>query len=324
METKTNNKDKDDIILCQPFDDGGKVSDVMQNSIENLDIRSLIVLVRGWQVMLDRDLAVLYGVSTKALNQAVKRNVERFPGDFMFQLTKEECSRSQIVTLNGARGKNLKYLPYAFTENGIAMLSSVLRSESAVSVNIKIMRTFTSMRHNDEWYVPLSRRLELIERHQLELSLRQSESENKIVEVLQRLDSGQLSPSQGVFCDGQIFDAYTFVADLIRSARKRIVLVDNYVDDSVLKMFTKRSVGVEVSILTRRISEAFNLDLERHNRQYPPVEVGTTDRFHDRFLIIDGAVYHLGASLKDLGKKLFAFSKLELDAEWLLKGGGRM
>ena len=202
------------------------------------------------------------------------------------------------------------------------MLSSVLRSESAISVNIKIMRTFTSMRHAGKSELPLSRRLELVERHQLELSLRQSESENKIVEMLQRLDYGQLSPVQGVFFDGQIFDAYTFAADPIRSARERIVLIDNYVDDSVLKMLTKRSEGVEVTILTRRISEAFNLDLERHNRQYHPVEVETSDRFHDRFLIIDSAVYHLGASLKDLGKKLFAFGKLEVNAEWLLKGVG--
>lgn len=322
METETNNKDKDNVILYQPFDGGSKESVALQNSIDNMDIRSMIVLVRGWQVILDRNLAVLYGVSTKALNQAVKRNLERFPEDFMFQLTKEECSRSQIVTLNGTRGKNIKYLPYAFTENGIAMLSSVLRSESAISVNIKIMRTFTSMRHAGKSELSLSRRLELVERHQLELSLRQSESENKIVEMLQRLDCGQLSPVQGVFFDGQIFDAYTFAADLIRSARERIVLIDNYVDDSVLKMLTKRSEGVEVTILTRCISEAFNLDLERHNRQYHPVEVETSDRFHDRFLIIDSAVYHLGASLKDLGKKLFAFGKLEVNAEWLLKGVG--
>ena len=289
-----------------------------QQTIDNLVIESKILQIRGLQVMLDRDLAFMYGVPTKVLNQAVKRNMDRFPEDFMFQLNEEECSRSQIVTLNIKRGQNIKYLPYAFTENGVAMLSSVLRSKIAIAVNIQIMRIFTLMHHKSPSILPLHSRLELVERHQLELSLRQSECEEKIIEMFRRFENGSLPPIQGVFYDGQIFDAYTFASDLIRSARESIILFDNYVDDSVLKMLTKRAEGVSATIVTRRVSDALKVDIERHNRQYPPVVVRTCDRFHDRFLILDDTVYHLGASLKDLGKKLFAFSRMEFDGDWLL------
>ena len=292
-----------------------------QRRIDNLNIESKILQIRGLQMMLDRDLAYMYGVPTKALNQAVKRNMDRFPEDFMFQLSEEECSRSQIVTLNIKRGQNIKYLPYAFTENGVAMLSSVLRSKIAIAVNIQIMRVFTEMRHTSTSILPVHRRLELVERHQLELSLRQSECEEKIVEMFRRFENSSLPPVQGVFFDGQIFDAYTFASDLIRTARERIILIDNYVDDSVLKMLTKRAEGVSATIVTRRITDALKVDIERHNQQYPPIDVRTSDRFHDRFLILDDTVYHLGASLKDLGKKLFAFSRMEVGREWLLAIG---
>ena len=318
MDTNINKMDKGKIAPYLQDDNTIIEIGASQQTIDNLVIESKILQIRGLQVMLDRDLAFMYGVPTKVLNQAVKRNMDRFPEDFMFQLNEEECSRSQIVTLNIKRGQNIKYLPYAFTENGVAMLSSVLRSKIAIAVNIQIMRIFTLMHHKSPSILPLHSRLELVERHQLELSLRQSECEEKIIEMFRRFENGSLPPIQGVFYDGQIFDAYTFASDLIRSARESIILFDNYVDDSVLKMLTKRAEGVSATIVTRRVSDALKVDIERHNRQYPPVVVRTCDRFHDRFLILDDTVYHLGASLKDLGKKLFAFSRMEFDGDWLL------
>lgn len=265
--------------------------------------------------MLDRDLAMLYGVETKALNQAVKRNIERFPNDFMFQLTKEECSRSQFVTLNKGRGQNIKYMPYAFTENGISMLSSVLKSSAAVEMNIRIMRTLTALRrlasHNNQ----LLQRIELVEHQQLEIALHQTVSDRKMEEIFALINAKSVSPKEGIFYDGQIFDAYAFASELIRSAKQRIVLIDNYIDDSVLLMLAKRNEGVSAEIITKQISETLALDIKRHNRQYPPITIRENARYHDRFLIIDNTVYHIGASLKDLGKKLFAFNKMEIEAK---------
>ena len=273
-------------------------------------IESMIMNIRGVQVMLDRDLARLYGVETKVLNQSVKRNLDRFPADFMFQLSMDECSRSQIVTLNGKRGHNIKYLPYVFTENGIAMLSSVLRSPMAIATNIQIMRIFTKIRQASLSSGQIMRRLELVESHQLELN-------EQVEEIFKRLDRENKIPTQGIFYQGQIFDAYTFASDLIRSAHRRVILIDNYVDDSVLLMLAKREGGVSAEIVTRRITETLKLDLERYQQQYPPITMRESPNFHDRFLIIDDTVYHLGASLKDLGKKLFAFSKMEVPVDVL-------
>ena len=208
------------------------------------NIEPLIKVIRGQQVMLDKDLAMLYGVEVKVLNQAVKRNVERFPNDFRFQLTKEECLRSQIVTLNGKQGQHLKYMPYAFTEQGVAMLSSVLRSKTAIEVNIQIMRAFVSMRHFMVNNASVFSRLETIEYHQLEMQQHQQESDKRIDEVFRRLDEGNAKPKQGVFYNGQVYDAYTFVSDLIKSAKKRIVLIDNYVDETVLTLLDKRENDV--------------------------------------------------------------------------------
>ena len=205
------------------------------------NIESLIKVIRGQQVMLDKDIAKLYGVEVKVLNQAVKRNVERFPSDFRFQLTKEECLRSQIVTLNEKQGKHLKYMPYAFTEQGVAMLSSVLRSQTAIEVNIQIMRAFVSMRHFMVNNASVFSRLETIEYHQLEMQQHLQESDKRIEEVFRRLDKGNAKPKQGVFYNGQIYDAYTFVSDLIKSAKKRIVLIDNYVDETVLTLVERKS-----------------------------------------------------------------------------------
>ena len=276
------------------------------------NIETLIKVIRGQQVMLDKDLATLYGVEAKVLNQAVKRNVERFPDDFRFQLTKEECLRSQIVTLNEKQGQHLKYMPYAFTEQGVAMLSSVLRSQTAIEVNIQIMRAFVSMRHFMVNNASVFSRLETIEYHQLEMQQHQQETDKRIDEVFRRLDEGNAKPKQGVFYNGQVYDAYTFVSDLIKSAKKRIVLIDNYVDETVLTLLDKRDNNVSAIIYTQQISRQFQLDIDRHNAQYAPIDVETFRLSHDRFLCIDDDVYHIGASIKDLGKKWFGFSKMEI------------
>lgn len=282
------------------------------------NIESLIIVIRGQQVMLDKDLATLYGVETRVLNQTVKRNIERFPDDFRFELSREECLRSQIVISNG-RGGN-RYSTYAFTEQGVAMLSSVLRSKTAIEVNIQIMRAFVSMRHFMVNNASVFSRLETIEyHHQLEILQHQQdtdkhlqESDKRIEEVFRRLDEGNAKPKQGVFYNGQVYDAYTFVSDLIKSAKKRIILIDNYVDETVLTLLDKRGNDVSAVIYTQQISRQFQLDIDRHNAQYAPIDVETFRLSHDRFLCIDDDVYHIGASIKDLGKKWFGFSKMEI------------
>ena len=313
-----------------------------------LQIEPLIRTIRGQQVLLDSDLAILYGVETRQLNQQVKRNIERFPEDFMFQLTKVELTnlksqiatlsatdyplRSQIVTLNTEnhslrsqnatidnRGRHTKYLPYAFTENGIAMLSSVLRSPIAIQVNIRIMRAFTSMRRFIASNAQIFQRLDVMEQNQLALAAHQVETDHKLEEVFRRLDSGNVQPHQGIFYDGQIFDAYTFINDRIREATTRIILIDNYIDDSILTILSKRADKVAATIYTKKPSAQLQLDIQKHNAQYPPIDIVTFDRSHDRFLCIDETVYHLGASIKDLGKKWFAFNRMEMPTTELLQ-----
>ena len=275
------------------------------------NIESLIKVIRGKQVMLDRDLAELYEVETAQLNRQVKRNIERFPEDFMFQLTKEETEilKCQIGI---SRWGGDRHSPYAFTENGVAMLSGVLRSKTAIEVNIRIMRAFTSMRHFMANNASVFSRLETIEYHQLEMLQHQQVTDKRIDEVFRKLDEGNAKPKQGVFYNGQIYDAYTFVGDLIKSAKKRIILIDNYVDETVLTLLDKREENVPAVIYTQQISRQFQLDIDRHNAQYEPIDVETFRLSHDRFLCIDDDVYHIGASIKDLGKKWFAFSKLDI------------
>ena len=273
-------------------------------------IEQMIITLRGVQVIVDRDLASLYGVETKALNQAVRRNLNRFPSRFRFQLTKEEVN--EVVT-NCDHLLSIKYSPtltYVFTEQGVSMLSSVLHSDTAVDVSIQIMDAFVAMRHFLVSNAAIFQRLENIEQHQIV-------TDQRIDEVFRRLDAGQ-QPAQGIFFDGQIFDAYTFVSDLIRSAKKSIVLFDNYVDDTVLAMLDKRGEKVSATIYTQKIKQQLSLDLEKHNAQYQPIEVKQFDKVHDRFLCIDNTVYHIGASLKDLGKKWFAFNRMEMKAKELL------
>ena len=275
------------------------------------NIESLIKVIRGQQVIFDKDLAKLYGVETKYLNKQVKRNIERFPEDFMFQLTKEECLRCQIGTSNEGRG-GARYFPYVFTENGVSMLSSVLRSKTAIEVNIRIMRAFTSMRHFLLNNAEVFQRISTMEYHQLKMQQHLLESDKRIDEVFRKLDEGNAKPKQGIFYNGQIYDSYTFVSELVKSAKKRIILIDNYVDETVLTLLDKRDNNVSAIIYTQQISRQFQLDIDRHNAQYAPIDVETFRLSHDRFLCIDDDVYHIGASIKDLGKKWFAFSKLDI------------
>ena len=281
----------------------------MNELIKADTISGKIYLIRGMQIMLDRDLADLYEVETKALNQAVKRNADRFPSAFMFQLSDREFTdwRSQIVTSNSDK-MGLRRPPYAFTEQGVAMLSAVLRSKTAVNVSIQIMQAFVAMRRFMQSNMEMLRRMDSLE-------VRQLHTEKKVDAVLDAISMQDVVPKQGVFFDGQIFDAYTFVSKLVRKAKFSIELIDNYVDDSVLTLLSKRKKGVSARIYAKGISKQLQLDVEKHNAQYPSVEIVLFGDAHDRFLILDeNEVYHLGASLKDLGKKWFAFSKIEKDA----------
>ena len=285
----------------------GSNFEITNCDLKPMPIESLIHTVRGYPVMLGSDLAKLYGVDTKVLNQSVKRNISRFPEDFMFQLNKEEFQslRSQFVTSNGKGSRGgVRYMPYVFTENGVAMLSSVLKSEKAIEVNIRIMRAFTAMRNFLMNNASLFQRMERIEMKQLK-------TDEKVDAILDKLNN-EVETKQGVFFNGQIFDAYAFIAKLIREAKTRIAIIDNYIDDSVLVQLSKRKPGVTVDIYDGKISPQLRQDVTRHNTQYPGVTLYSYDKAHDRFLIIDEDVYHIGHSLKDLGKKLFGFSKMEV------------
>ena len=289
------------------------------NKMSTYHIENLILDIRGQQVMLDRDLANLYGVDTKVLNQAVKRNLERFPIRFRFQLS--DLERDKLVT-NCDRLQMLKHSnvnPFVFTEQGVAMLSTVLRSKTAINVSIQIMDAFTAMRQFIASNAQIFQRLDVMEQNQLAIVAHQTETDHKLEEVFRRLDSGNVQPHQGIFYDGQIFDAYTFINDRIREATTRIILIDNYIDDSVLTILSKRADKVTATIYTKKPSAQLQLDIQKHNAQYPPISVVEFDRSHDRFLCIDDTVYHLGASIKDLGKKWFAFNRMEMSTSELLQ-----
>jgi hypothetical protein len=266
--------------------------------------------------MLDSDLAEMYNIPTSRLNEQVKRNLDRFPDDFMFQVTVAEWAdlqskiatqslTSQNATLKDNRGKHRKYLPYVFTEQGVAGLSGVLKSETAAKVHVAIMRAFVAMRKLLKENLLVAYRLEKIE-------LKQLETDQKFEQVFKALESKNVIPSQGVFFDGQVFDAYELASRLIRSAKKSIVLIDNYIDESTLIHLVKKDKGVQVLLLTKTLSKQLSLDVQKANEQYGNFELKTFTQSHDRFLIIDNKeVYHLGASFKDLGKKWFAFSKMD-------------
>ena len=282
----------------------------MNEIVKIEDIQNKIFTIRNQQVMIDRDLAELYQVEIRVLNQAVKRNIERFPELFRFQLTQNEYNeflRSQNVILEKGKGKHRKYLPYVFTEQGVAMLSAVLRSEIAVKVSVQIMQAFVEMKNFIANNAAVFQRIERIEKKQLI-------ADENFEKIFKALEDKTLKPKQGIFYDGQIFDAYQFVAGLIKKAKKSIVLIDNYVDESVLTLFSKNQ-KIDVTVFTRNIGKQLILDLEKYNAQYKPVTIKKFTKAHDRFLIIDDKeIYHFGASLKDLGKKWFAFSKFDMDA----------
>ena len=286
----------------------------MSNSIilSESEIESKIFTIRGLQVMLDRDLAELYGVETRIINQAVKRNIERFPSSFMFQLNDIEFNNltSQFVISSSHGG--IRRPPYAFTEQGVAMLSAALKSPVAIAVSIRIMETFVVMRKLISDNLGFVQRIENLEQKQIE-------TDKKIDGIFNAMESKDVIAKCGVFFDGQIFDAYALACKIIKSAKQSIILIDNYIDESVLVILGKKSENVKVTLLTKEISEQLELDIEKFNRQYPPIEAKIFSS-HDRFLIVDNKeVYHLGASLKDLGKKLFAFSKMESDGFSLLE-----
>lgn len=295
--------------------------------INNQTIQDKIYTIRGVQVMLDEDLAVLYNVETKVFNQAVKRNIERFPEKFRFQLSESEYEnlrsqfvtssldnslRSQIVTLESQRGKHRKYLPYVFTEQGVSMLSAVLRSQTAIEVSIKTIDTFVNMRKFLSQNASLFTRIDSIEKRQISYEIK---NDTKVDAILNAIEEKGTPQKQHIFYDGQIFDAYLFVSDIIKSAKSSIKLIDNYIDESTLVLFTKRDAKVDMKIYTKTISKELKLDLEKHNAQYPKIEIEIFDLSHDRFLIIDEKdIYHFGASLKDLGKKWFAVSKMDINS----------
>jgi DNA-binding PadR family transcriptional regulator len=280
--------------------------------LTNDNIRNLVYFIRSKQVMLDEDLAGLYQIETRTLNQAVKRNIKRFPEEFCFQLTDEENShlKSQIViSKDGAQGHGGRRTNiYAFTEQGIAMLSAVLRSDIAITVSIHIMKAFVEMRHFIANNALLFEKISKVELKQLEY---QKATDNKL-DIIFKLISEQEESSQKVFYDGQIYDAFSFIVGLIEKATADIKLVDNYVDIDTLNILRRKSSGVMVTIYTLSNTKLNSKDVNNFNTQYPTLTVTYTQNFHDRFLILDNTVvYHIGASIKDAGKKCFAISLME-------------
>lgn len=287
--------------------------------IETTEIENKILIIRDCQVMIDRDLAVLFGIETKRLNEQVKRNIERFPKDFCFQLNKEEFEnwRSQFATSNIDK-MGVRRAPYAFTEQGVAMLSTVLKSETAIKASIQIMKAFVAMRrflqNNAQIFVELGS----IKQHLIESDLHHKENDQKIERLFTLMDKYKVEDKQGIFFQGQIFDAYAKFESFIQQAKKEIILIDQYVDLSVLERLTKKRKGVNVSIYTKACTPLTAQDIQQFNAQYPTLSVHYTSKMHDRFLILDHTtIYHIGASLKDLGKKCFAFEILE-DASSLI------
>lgn len=275
-------------------------------------IQGCIRVIRGEQVILDRDLAQLYQVETSQLNRQVKRNIQRFPGDFMFQLTKEEADSLKCQNGTSSWGGDRRALPHAFTEQGVSMLAGLLRSEVAINANIAIMRAFVAMRRFLSANAGMFQRIERLERHQML-------TDQKMEQVLKRMDELALAitPEQ-IFATGCVWDAWSYVSQLVRSAKQRIILIDNFVDERVLLLLTKRADGVSATIHSRYIQQ-FLLDLEKHNGQYEPIGfVQTPHKSHDRFLIIDDEVYLMGASIKDMGTSLCAITRLEMKPDTIM------
>ncbi len=275
------------------------------------NLKNKIYTIRGVQVMIDVDLAEIYGYTTKAFNQQVKNNIERFDEDFRFQLSNEECEilRSKILTSSWGGSR---YKPYAFTEQGIYMLMTVLKRDLAVAQSKTLIRMFKEMKHFIQNNSHIFVEIDNIKKHLLESDLHHKETDKKISEIFTLMDKYNVADTQGIFFQGQIFDAYAKFESFIAQAKNEIILIDNYVDLSVLERFTKKQSTVNVTIYTDRKTKLTQQDIDRFNAQYPTLTVCYTEKMHDRFLIIDrNILYHLGASLKDLGKKCFAFEVLD-------------
>jgi hypothetical protein len=285
------------------------------NELIKIDaIKSRIFTIRGMQVMLDSDLAEIYGVETKNLNKAAKRNMARFPESFMFQLTEAENLRFQNGTSRQHGGR--RYLPNAFTESGIAMLSAVLRSDVAIKVSVQIMEAFVAMRKFINQNADVFFQINSVEKKLIDYK---TETDEKLSIIFKTIEANQLPPKQGILFEGQVFEAHKFVSDIVRSAEKSIILIDNYVDDTVLTLFSKRKQGVTLKILTKILSKQLILDTHKFNEQFPPAEIMEFNHSHDRFMIIDDKdLYHFGASLKDLGRKWFGFSKMDIEVTKML------
>ncbi len=289
--------------------------DITKYETEN--IKNLIYTIRGKQVMLDSDVAMLYQYTTKNINKAMKRNINRFPKDFCFQLTEKEVEnlRFQFGTssLNKEKYGGRRYLPYVYTEQGISMLAGVLKNEIAIQVSINIIRAFIEMRKFITNNAQVFERLTKIEYKMLE-------HDKKFDIVFNELQKEKKTEfKEKIFFDGQIYDAYSLIIDIIQKAKHKILIIDNYIDASILKMLSKKNKNVEVIILTLQNTNLNKLDINKFNKQYPTLKVAYTNKFHDRFIVIDNEkLYHIGASLKDLGKKCFAISIIE-DDEYIEK-----
>ena len=283
----------------------------------NIDnIKNLIYTIRGKQVMLDSDVAILYNYETKRINEAVRRNKERFPINFCFQLTEDETQnlRSQIATssLEKENYGGRRTLPYVFTEQGIAMLSGLLKNEIAIQVSINIMNAFVEMRKFLVENGQVFERLSNVECKLLNQDRKLSIYERNFEKIFDELQNKkQKEFNEKIFFNGQIYDSYSLIIDIIKSAKEKIVIIDNYIDDSILKMLSKKNENVEAIIITSEKSNLNKLDINKFNKQYPIVKIAKKDKFHDRFITIDNKeLYHCGASLKDLGKKCFAINKM--------------
>jgi len=289
-----------------------RLSDKEEQSFPIEQIKHRIYFIRDEQVMLDSDLAIIYGVETKQVNRAVKRNEDRFPEEFIFQLTKKEWQNLKFQTGTSSEHGGRRKLPYVFTEQGVAMLSAVLNSDRAIKVSVQIISAFVAMRKFIGSNAKLFQRINQIELKQL---TDKSEIDTKFERVFDAIEQKEISPKQGIIYDGQIFDAHALVSKIIRSAKKSIVIIDNYIDDSVLTLLTNRKKGVRAKIYTRSISKRLALDVKKFNEQYGQLDCEELKNIHDRFIIIDEKeMYHSGASLKDLGKKISALSKFEKES----------
>lgn len=288
----------------------------MNDILRYENIQKRIITLRGTEIILDRDLSVMYEVETRVLKQAVRRNINRFPTEFMFELTENEINSMVSQSVIPSKSYFGGSTPYAFTEQGVAMVSSVLNSPTAIQVSIQIMKAFVFVRSVLNANYNINTQLNRLEKKQDEFEI---STNTRFNEIFNAISSKQLPPNEGIFYDGQIFDAYQFAAKLVKSAQQSIVLIDNYIDESVLLLLSKRDSGVTAVIYTAELNNQQQLDRKKFNQQYPEITIKQFSKSHDRFLIIDNnTVYHIGASLKDLGKKWFAFSRINLDVNELL------